>query len=100
CTKEFTGAGTTARRRTRWPGMVGRAVFSTCGDDQSGIATGAAPRPEPVAALSAERRGHGPAAGLDAPPGASVSAAPPPDADSRGAPDLERQDNPAHPGAS
>src|SRR5262245_12995610 len=35
-----------------------------------------------------------------APPGASLSATPPADADTRGAPGLERQDDPTHPGAS
>src|SRR3989442_9407883 len=97
-TKECGGAGAVAHGGTGWPRMVGGAVFAACGDGQAGVATGAAPRLGPVAALSAERGGYGPAAGAS--PGTDFSATPPPDLDPRGAPGLERQDDPAYPDAS
>ena len=92
--------GATVHSGGRRSGMVGRAVFSARGDNQSGVATGAAPRSGALSALSDRRGGHRPTARLDAPLGAGLSAAPPADPDARGAPVLERQDDPAHPGAS
>src|SRR5207302_10132372 len=51
-TKECGSHGATARGWSRQLGMVGVAVFPACGDDQSGIATGAAPGSRPVSAVS------------------------------------------------
>src|SRR5437764_6902830 len=61
--------------------VVGRAVFPACGDDQSGLATGAASRPRPVPALYGGGGGDGSADGLDPSPRARLQAAPPADAD-------------------
>src|SRR5262249_55766453 len=77
CTKEFRGSRAMAYGSTGWPGMVDRTVLPACGDDQSDVTTGATPRPGAISALSAGRGGHGPAAGLDTPPGAGLSATPP-----------------------